>query len=284
MDDRANGISVVIPAFNAAQFLPEAIASVRRQTIRVREIIVVDDGSRDGTHLVASRAGAQVMRQPNRGPAAARNAGIHRATGRWIAFLDADDVWDPDKLEKQMLLAGTFRDVPVISCDRRTVRLKTDSTGNARIIEASHFETLDGYRRLVRRRKAMNSYLGRVTEDFVRSGCVLLPSTLLVRRSVFASVGLFARRLRGYEDYEFLLRVLAVHPLGIVEQPLVTYRLHAANLHEDLDVMWVNARRFERLVRANPMHYPPGSLSALAWVSYLPLSAAAVRQATSTST
>jgi glycosyltransferase involved in cell wall biosynthesis len=183
-------IAVVIPAFNARAFVADAIACVRAQTMRVSEIVVVDDGSRDGTGSVAARAGARVVRQRNRGPAAARNLGIRATTGRWIAFLDADDVWDADKLERQSHLANTFRDVAVISCDRRTVR-------NGRVIERSYFANLPGYPTLARHAAdAGHSYFGRVTETFLARGPVLLPSTLLVRRAVFESVGLCSSRRR----------------------------------------------------------------------------------------
>lgn len=99
----SEGISVIIPAFNAADFLPEAIGSVLSQTHPPSEIIVVDDGSTDGSASVAARyEQVQVFSQSNGGPAAARNHGIRRATGSHLAFLDADDVWTPDKLQRQM--------------------------------------------------------------------------------------------------------------------------------------------------------------------------------------
>jgi glycosyltransferase involved in cell wall biosynthesis len=264
MSGHDGAISVVIPAYNAREFIRDAIASVHAQTVRAREVIVVDDGSSDGTGRLAGLAGARVVRLLNSGPAEARNAGIKAASGHWIAFLDADDTWDSEKLEQQVDLARSFRKAAVISCDRRTTR-------GGRVIERSYFATVAAYPRLARTRAlAAHNFFGGVTSDFLTSGCVLLPSTLLVRRSVFESVGLFARQLRAYEDYEFLLRALARHPLGIVEQPLVTYRLHRGNLHDDREVMWINAKRLERLVRANPSQYPPGALETLAWVAYLP--------------
>jgi glycosyltransferase involved in cell wall biosynthesis len=92
-------VAVVIPAYNAGQFIGEALDSVSAQTARPSEVIVVDDGSTDRTAAVARSRGVTLLTQPNRGVAAARNLAI-RATGQhWIAFLDADDVWEPGKLE-----------------------------------------------------------------------------------------------------------------------------------------------------------------------------------------
>jgi glycosyltransferase involved in cell wall biosynthesis len=97
-------ISVIVPAYNSERYLGEALQSVLSQTRRPFEVIVVDDGSSDGTPSVASSFGDDVhyVRQPNGGIGAARNHGVDLAAGDYIAFLDADDVWEPDKLERQL--------------------------------------------------------------------------------------------------------------------------------------------------------------------------------------
>src|SRR5208337_4910913 len=97
-------ISVVIPAYNAERFLPRCFKSVFAQTLKPEEVIVVDDGSTDNTAAVAAALGATVVSQANSGVAAARNLGISHASGEWIALLDADDLWAPDKLERQVAL------------------------------------------------------------------------------------------------------------------------------------------------------------------------------------
>lgn len=98
-------ISVIIPAFNAVRYLPDAIESVRAQTLRPREIIVIDDGSTDATSEVLAGYGSVLIteRQENQGAAAARNRGLDLATGRFVAFLDADDVSAPQRLERQLV-------------------------------------------------------------------------------------------------------------------------------------------------------------------------------------
>lgn len=99
----SGAVSVVIPARNAAKFLAEAVASVRAQTHPVAEIVVVDDGSTDATVAVAQALGREVrvISQPPAGAAQARNRGAEAATGEWLAFLDADDLWHPEKLARQ---------------------------------------------------------------------------------------------------------------------------------------------------------------------------------------
>ncbi len=108
-------VSVIIPVYNGAQFLAEAIESVRAQTIRPLEIIVVDDGSEDDSAAVARGfAGARCLRQPHEGAAAARNRGAADARGEFLAFLDADDLWTPDKLQRQMALMKERPELDVV--------------------------------------------------------------------------------------------------------------------------------------------------------------------------
>ena len=96
-------ISVVIPAYNVARFLPRCLKSVFAQTLKPEEVIVVDDGSTDNTAALAEGLGAKVISRQNGGPGAARNTGINNASSEWIALLDADDMWAPEKLERQVV-------------------------------------------------------------------------------------------------------------------------------------------------------------------------------------
>jgi len=109
-------VSVVIPAFNSERFLADAIASVHDQTYTNTEVIVVDDGSTDRTFEIADQiSGVQVLQQPNGGIGAARNAGIQQCRGKLLAFLDSDDLWVPDKLERQILAAKEFSQIDMIT-------------------------------------------------------------------------------------------------------------------------------------------------------------------------
>jgi glycosyltransferase involved in cell wall biosynthesis len=102
-------VSVVIPCYNAARFLPETIGSVLKQTVQPAEIILVDDGSTDDSAAIAEAFGppVRVLRQPNQGESVARNRGMDEARGQWIAFLDADDRWEPTKLQQQVEIAAS---------------------------------------------------------------------------------------------------------------------------------------------------------------------------------
>ncbi|MGL6097742.1 MAG: glycosyltransferase family 2 protein, partial [Fimbriiglobus sp.] len=102
-------VSVVIPCYNGAEFLPETLRSVLAQTVPVHEILVIDDGSTDDSAAVAEGFGppVRVIRQPNQGESVARNRGIDEATGEWVAFLDADDLWEPTKTERQLAVLAT---------------------------------------------------------------------------------------------------------------------------------------------------------------------------------
>ena len=108
---KAQPVSCIIPVFNGERYLREALDSILAQTHRPFDIIVVDDGSTDGTPAVVAGYGVQVryVRQPNTGPAAARNLGVRSGGGEFIAFLDADDLWHPEKLARQMT---RFREQP----------------------------------------------------------------------------------------------------------------------------------------------------------------------------
>lgn len=113
-------ITVVIPAYNAEYYLREAVESVNAQSLSVLETIVVDDGSTDGTATIAAKLGTRVIRQDRAGISAARNAAMRAAKGEWIAFLDADDTWMPEKIAQQWQVTEHYPQIGIISCDHCT--------------------------------------------------------------------------------------------------------------------------------------------------------------------
>lgn len=203
MTSRSETISVVIPCFNGARFLPAAIDSVLAQTMPALEVIVVDDGSTDGSAAIAEAYGTpvRVIRQSNRGESVARNRGIDAAQGDWVAFLDADDSWLPEKLSRQMASASAA--VDVICC--ASVVSRDDESEWQEIVYLPRAETF--------RRAWILEHGG---------PCHL--STLLVRR------GLPARfpdwTLYG-EDDVYYLDVCSARRVAIVSASLVRYRLHS---------------------------------------------------------
>ena len=197
-------ISVVIPAHNAARYLPEALQSVIAQTYRPIEIILVDDGSVDNTVSVASEfPGVKIISQENSGPAAARNRGVAEAKGPLIAFQDADDVWDVKKLSRQ---AARFEQRPDLElCTCQILNFWTPDKEE----EAAHYN---------------DPRLGQVYSGFVMQ-------TLLVRRSAFDRIGLLRTEFRTGEDSDWFMRAKDLGAtMEIVPEVLVYRRLHPANL------------------------------------------------------
>src|SRR5258706_12523299 len=114
-------VSVVIPALNAERFIGQAIESVHAQTLKVSEIIVVDNACTDRTAQIASELGAKVVLEEQRGLSRARNAGIRHSTHDWIALLDSDDLWDADKMERQWAAVQAYPDAGVVACYFRVI-------------------------------------------------------------------------------------------------------------------------------------------------------------------
>jgi glycosyltransferase involved in cell wall biosynthesis len=214
-------ISVVIPALNAERFIGEAIESVHAQTLNVSEIIVVDNGCSDRTAQIASELGAIVVEEKKRGLSLARNAGIRRSTQQWIALLDSDDLWDARKIEHQWAAVQACPDAGFVACYFRVLQGKSIILEDPDEVAQQRWTGYHG-RVIV---SDHCSYFPKIEQDFFPR---FLPSCsdALLRRDVFASVGLFDEDVLYNEDFEFFLRVLARYPLAIVEKTLISCRRH----------------------------------------------------------
>ena len=192
-------VTVVISTYQRADLVCRALRSVFAQTCQPDEVIVVDDGSTDGTstRLASEFPRARVLRQENRGVSAARNRGIAAARGRWIALLDSDDEWQPSKLERQFE-ALRARPHAVCHCDEIWFR--------------------DGRR--VNPGKRHSKRGGSIYLDCLPL-CAISPSAVLLERRVFSEVGLFDESLPVCEDYDMWLRVAARFPVLLVNEALV---------------------------------------------------------------
>jgi glycosyltransferase involved in cell wall biosynthesis len=204
-------ISVVIPNYNHTRFLSGAIQSVLYQRYRLYEIIVVDDGSTDNSREVVASFGSQVryIWQENQGLAGARNTGIRAARGELIGLLDADDQWLPDFLEKMISLADQRPEASVYYCCAQGM----DEEGR---------DLPQMFGRPV-------SAPDRIYETLLRAN-FLIPSTILIRRSVVIAAGLFDQGLRSCEDWDLWLRLLPEHIMVGTDARLVRYRLHGSSL------------------------------------------------------
>ena len=209
-------ISVIIPTFNRARQVQAAVRSVLAQTYSEFEVIVVDDGSTDGTGKalqdVVSRNngnGKQVRYffQPNRGQSAARNKGIEEARGEWVAFLDSDDVWLPEKLEWQVRAIEQFQD--------KSCACVTD----ARLVDDGGMDTT-AFRESGKCYPEAFGLESAAFETLVKTRDPFWVSTLLVRQTVIKEAGWFDPDLGYAEDHDFLFRLSLVTPFTYVDKPL----------------------------------------------------------------
>lgn len=208
---QAGGVTVVVPLYRNRYTVLEAVASAVSQTRPPDEVVVVDDGSDDGSPEAVAEAfpSVRVLHQENAGPAAARNAGWREATTEWVAFLDADDTWEPEKLERQLEAASLLPGAGLVACNwsppgsragpppppgRRARRLS-----GIDILLLNRFQT----------------------------------STVLVRRSVLESVGGFDPMLDGTEDWELWLRCSRACEVVKLDESLVRYRDTAGSYSKD---------------------------------------------------
>jgi len=213
------GISVVMPAYNYARFLPEAIDSALAQNYPNLEIIVVDDGSTDDTAQVVARYGSRVryIHQPNAGLPAARNTGIHAATHPFVAFLDADDVWLPGMLDRVM---DTFRTLPAEFglVASKCIRFGVPGTPlNNKRLDAELY--------------------GEIGVQDILLQSRFSPSSVVARREVFEECGCFDPTLRSSEDRDMWIRIAARRRLHLIGEALIKSRVHPNNMSKNADRM-----------------------------------------------
>ena len=217
-------VSVYTPTYNYGRFLGEAIQSVLGQTFQDWELIVVDDGSTDDTReVVDAFADSRIhyVYQQNRGNPAARNVALRLAKGEYIAFLDADDLWFPEKLQKQVAqLDGLASTVGLVYGD---VYLFNHEDG-AIIC------------RFLRGRRPPR---GRVFDELLDTdGWFISDTGSLIRREVFQRVGLYDESLLTYEDWEMWVRIASAYEVEALDEPVARCRRHGNNLGRRVEEMY----------------------------------------------
>jgi glycosyltransferase involved in cell wall biosynthesis len=246
-------ISVVIPAHNAEAFINQAIQSVQAQTLKVAEIIVIDNDCSDRTPEIARDLGVRVVKEEKRGLSIARNAGIRASTEEWIAFLDADDWWATDKIELQWRALQEFPDVALISCDNYFVK-------DGSIVEIDE-DVLQGRWNNMSEKLIVGkhcSFIPRIPGDILKRFCPKSPTAVL-RRDVFPTVGLFNENLLYNDELECFMRVMARYPLAVVELPLVYCRMHDRNRSRNVEGKQTAYIEIVNLMIKHPEQYPPGA-------------------------
>jgi glycosyltransferase involved in cell wall biosynthesis len=209
-------VTVVVPTYNRARLIGETIESILAQTFSDLELIVVSDGCTDCTEAVVEAfcdRRIRMVRQTNSGgPARPRNIGIELARGKYVAFCDDDDLWMPQKLEKQVAVMERYPDVAL--CFTRGITFGSGGFFS---------------RRALKRGVRSNHFRALLFGNFIAN------SSVIVRRNVLTKVGPFNtdRFLHGAEDYEMWLRIAYGHKLIKLDEKLIKYRVHLSNLAAD---------------------------------------------------
>ncbi|MGD9333164.1 MAG: glycosyltransferase [Desulfobacterales bacterium] len=201
--NRNNRVSVIIPTYNRAWCLSEAIDSVLAQTFQDMELIVVDDGSTDDTDTILAGYGGQarLLRQTNQGVSAARNHGMRYARGDLLAFLDSDDLWHPDKLLRQAAFFDTHPEAMI--CQNEEIWMRRGVRVNPK-----------------RRHRKPSGWIFEASLAL----CLVSPSAVMMRRGLLEDMGGFDESLPACEDYDLWLRVSLRYPIHLLEEPLVIKR------------------------------------------------------------
>ncbi|MBK9174076.1 MAG: glycosyltransferase family 2 protein [Blastocatellia bacterium] len=213
-------VSVIIPNYNYAKFIQRTIKSVLAQTYSNIEIIVIDDGSTDGSLRVLEEFGDKVMTivQNNQGVSRARNRGFEASSGEFIAFLDADDLWLPQKIERQISCFQEDEMLGFVHCSMTLIGPNEEPIADI-----------------------TNGSSGFIADAFLRfegEGAVVgAGSTGIVRRVVFSEVGGFDPEMSTAADWDFCYRIARRHKVGFVTDPLVLYRVHNSNMHNNIRAM-----------------------------------------------
>ena len=196
----ARSVSVVIPTYNRLHTLDRCLSSVFTQTQPVDEIIIVDDGSTDGSAdwIRDQHPDIQLIQQANRGVSAARNTGIQAAKSEWIALLDSDDEWLPNKIEAQLAAIDQSPGSRLCHTEENWIYQGTPKT----MPEAYHKRN------------------GWIFEHCL-SRCAISPSTVLIQQSLFDEIGFFDESLPACEDYDLWLRICSRYPVTLVDKPLI---------------------------------------------------------------
>ena len=226
-------VSVIIPTYNRGWILREAIDSVLAQDYTDYELIVVDDGSTDDTRQILSSYGRDiiVLRQPNQGVSAARNRGIADSRAQLVAFLDSDDLWLSQKLIRQVAFFQSNPDAQICQTEETWVR--------------------NGVR--VNPKKRHQKLSGMIFEPSLAL-CLVSPSAVMIRKTLFDRVGLFDESLPACEDYDLWLRVSCRYPVFLIDEPLIIKQGgHADQLSKAAGLDKYRIQSLQKLIKNEPL-------------------------------
>ena len=228
-------VSIITPVYNGEKYLEETLLSVFSQTYKHWELIVVDDGSTtDACAKICQKYPDKLnyIRQENRGPNAARNEGIHRAKGEFVAFMDADDLWLTDKLEKQVSFYQLLMSRGIQAGLVYTKSLNIDDTGK------------------VVGRSSLNQS-GNIYNDLIYANIVGTPSSVMVHKNVFNQAGYFDESLRSWEDWELWIRISRKYEIHCLDEFLTRYRRTENAASRNTGLMASNVERIVEMIIRN---------------------------------
>ena len=215
-------VSIIIPTYNRRDLISETIQSVLAQTFKDFEILVIDNGSSDDTSQVIKKINDPRVhyywQEPTGGPAHPRNRGLRMSKGKWVCFLDSDDLWVPDKLESQLLLCEKRPDL-------KWVYAKTAWFDHETGKEMDVYNNFEYYE-------------GDICDKLIMNNFIASP-TPLIKRSVFDEVGEFNEKNTFFarEDWELWLRIASKYPIGFVPKVLSKYRIHPGAISSNKEFM-----------------------------------------------
>lgn len=217
-------VSVVIPTYNRAHLIEEALDSVFAQTFKDYEVILVDDGSTDGTEALVKRrydGKVKMIRQENQGISGARNTGIANASGKYVAFLDSDDKWLPEKLAQQTAYMEAHPEIGLLS-----TKLARYDLGDKQEVEICPSEFPKSFSELLNGRNHVPT------------------TTTMIRRECFAKAGVFDRTLPVAEDWDLWLRISEHYGMACLDDVLAEHRDHAQKTTQNLAKTYEGYWRF----------------------------------------
>ena len=228
-------ISVIIPTYNRKKTLARAIQSVINQSFSPFEILIIDDGSNDGTEewVKENFQNIKYIYQNNHGVSSARNVGIENAYGDWVAFLDSDDEWIPNKLYEQVK--------------------SIESNPKMKFFHTNEIWIRNGVR--VNQMKKHKKYGGYIFEKCLDI-CRVSPSSVLIQKEVFDNIGVFDESLRVCEDYDLWLRITSKYPVVFLDEPLIyKYGGHADQLSKVNDgIESYRIQSLEKIIKSGSLN------------------------------
>lgn len=234
MTEEVPRVSVITPTFNRARFIEESVASVLAQTAKSFELLIVDDGSTDNTREVLEPyfvdRRVKYFYQENQGQSVARNRGLAESRGQYICFIDSDDAWEANKLERQLKFMDENPDVDVVYGDIITMDERSKEVG----------------------RENMRRFSGKITGELLRDNFVSI-STAMMRRHCFEQMGGFDEYDRLAEDYDLWLRYSTRFYFHYLPEYLSRYRVMADQISSDKTArFWANERTLQKFLETFP--------------------------------